>query len=202
MPIKTNELAGIIVSRGMSQKEVAHHLGISANTFYAKMSKGIFGSDEIEKMIGVSRSTLNDWKVKFPDISDTLKRGKEVIDRKVENALLKRALGYEYVESEYEVVALDDIQYQDLVYRLTQAFKDEHPEATDSDIKRFQQGIPREKRILIKQKTKEVVPDTTAQIFWLKNRKPEVWRDKQDVKIEGDLKHEIQIEITGDDVDD
>jgi len=27
---------------------------------------------------------------------------------------------------------------------------------------------------------KEVVPDTTAQIFWLKNRKPEQWRDKPD----------------------
>lgn len=25
---------------------------------------------------------------------------------------------------------------------------------------------------------KQVVPDTTAQIFWLKNRKPEYWRDK------------------------
>jgi hypothetical protein len=31
---------------------------------------------------------------KYPDISDTLKRGKEVVDIQVENALLKRALGY------------------------------------------------------------------------------------------------------------
>ena len=29
---------------------------------------------------------------------------------------------------------------------------------------------------------KEVVPDTTAQIFWLKNRKPREWRDKQDIE--------------------
>lgn len=29
--------------------------------------------------------------------------------------------------------------------------------------------------------TKQVIPDTTAQIFWLKNRKPQAWRDKQDV---------------------
>ena len=32
---------------------------------------------------------------------------------------------------------------------------------------------------------KEVVPDTTAQIFWLKNRKPDEWRDKQTVEIPG-----------------
>ena len=36
----------------------------------------------------------------------------------------------------------------------------------------------------VKRVRKQVVPDTTAQIFWLKNRKPEDWRDKQDVKID------------------
>jgi hypothetical protein len=25
-----------------------------------------------------------------------------------------------------------------------------------------------------------VAPDTTAAIFWLKNRRPDLWRDKQD----------------------
>lgn len=54
--------------------------------------------EQIAQNIGVSRSTLNDWKKKYPDISDTVARGKEVVDRQVENALLKRALGYEVVE--------------------------------------------------------------------------------------------------------
>ncbi len=30
-------------------------------------------------------------------------------------------------------------------------------------------------------------PDTTAQIFWLKNRKPEQWRDRTEVKLEKEL---------------
>ena len=50
------------------------------------------------KKIGIHRDTLNEWKKKYSDISDTLKRGKEVVDLRVENALLKRALGYEYEE--------------------------------------------------------------------------------------------------------
>jgi len=29
-----------------------------------------------------------------------------------------------------------------------------------------------------------IPPDTTAQIFWLKNRKPVDWRDERDVAIE------------------
>lgn len=35
--------------------------------------------------------------------------------------------------------------------------------------------------------TKEVVPDTTAQIFWLKNRRPDLWRDRKDVALEGEI---------------
>ena len=34
---------------------------------------------------------------------------------------------------------------------------------------------------------KSVIPDTTAQIFWLKNRKPKEWRDKQEVELNGNL---------------
>lgn len=34
-----------------------------------------------------------------------------------------------------------------------------------------------------------VAPDVTAQIFWLKNRRPEAWRDKQVVEHEGEITH-------------
>ena len=48
--------------------------------------------EQIAQKIGIHRDTLNEWKKKYSDISDTLKRGKEVVDLLVENALLKRAL--------------------------------------------------------------------------------------------------------------
>lgn len=60
--------------------------------------------EQIAKNIGISRSTLSVWKTKYPDISDALKKGKEVVDREVENALLKRALGYRYTETTKEAV--------------------------------------------------------------------------------------------------
>lgn len=46
----------------------------------------------------------------------------------------------------------------------------------------------------VKVVTKEVVPDTTAQIFWLKNRKPEEWRDKRDVEIKGEVTSNMSIQ--------
>lgn len=53
---------------------------------------------QIAHNIGISRSTLNEWKKKYPDILDTLKKEKEIVDYEVENALLKRAIGYRYKE--------------------------------------------------------------------------------------------------------
>lgn len=104
---------------------------------------------QIAGNMGIKRQTLYDWKKKYPVFSDTLKRGKEIIDRQVENSLLKRALGYEY----------DEVT--------TTTFPD---------------GEEETKRV-----TKHVLPDTTAQIFWLKNRKPDEWRDKKDVNLSGDI---------------
>lgn len=49
--VDTNALKGIIVAKGMTQQEVAKKIGISPKTFYHKMQKGIFGSDEMESMI-------------------------------------------------------------------------------------------------------------------------------------------------------
>ena len=39
--------------------------------------------------------------------------------------------------------------------------------------------------VVVQTVTRHVPPDTTAQIFWLKNRKPQDWRDKRDVEVSG-----------------
>ena len=122
--------------------------------------------EQIARNIGINVKTLYDWKNKYSNICNALKKGKEVVDIQVENALLKRAIGYRY----------DEITREDV------PIKDEHGKV-----------IGRELRIT-KIVTKEVQPDTTAQIFWLKNRKPAGWRDKQEVEHSGDIK----VELTGD----
>lgn len=105
--------------------------------------------EQIAANIGIRAGTLYDWKNRFSDISEALKKGKEVVDRQVENALLKRALGYEYKETTREPVLNPNTGKVELT--------------------------------VTKTVTKQVVPDTTAQIFWLKNRKPETWRDKREI---------------------
>lgn len=111
--------------------------------------------EQIAHNMDISPSTLYEWKNKYPEISEALKKGKEVIDRQVENALLKRALGYSYEEVTHEPVYNKDTEKIEL-----------QP---------------------VKVVTKEVQPDTTAQIFWLKNRKPQQWRDRQDINHSGNI---------------
>ncbi len=96
--------------------------------------------EQIAHNMGISTKTLYNWKKKNLPILQALKKGKEVVDIQVENALLKRALGYDYQEQKVEVSKKDG-------RKVTQTIK-------------------------------HVPPDTTAQIFWLKNRRPDKWRDK------------------------
>ena len=49
---------------------------------------------DIANRIGISISTLRAWRAQYPEIDSALKKGREIIDYKVENALLKSALGY------------------------------------------------------------------------------------------------------------
>lgn len=106
--------------------------------------------EQLAAKIGITAATLYDWKNKYPEISEALKRGKEVVDIEVENALLKRALGYEYTEERVEVSKENG-----------------------------------KKSVKTTQTVKHVPPDVTAQIFWLKNRRPDLWRDKQQMEHSG-----------------
>lgn len=51
--IATEKLRGIIAEQGLSQRKVAKFLGISEKTFYAKMKRGVFDSDEMAEMISL-----------------------------------------------------------------------------------------------------------------------------------------------------
>lgn len=113
--------------------------------------------EQIAHNMGIAVSTLNNWKKDHVEILESLKKGKEVIDLQVENALLRRALGYSYKETTSELITNVDGERKLVVTKIVE---------------------------------KEVVPDTTAQIFWLKNRRPDKWRDKQDVQVSGVLETE------------
>lgn len=58
--------------------------------------------EQISKNINISKSTYYLWKDKYIEFSDAIKRGQKFSNYEVENALYKRALGYQ-VEEEIKI---------------------------------------------------------------------------------------------------
>lgn len=63
--------------------------------------------EQIAGNMGISHTTLYEWRKKYPNISEALKKGKEVVDVEVENALYKRAIGYDYEKPQRNRVKMD-----------------------------------------------------------------------------------------------
>lgn len=115
---------------------------------------------QMSEIIGVSEVTFNAWKKKDGKFLKSLKEWKKPADRKVEKSLLQRALGYQYTEVTYEPEP--EIEYED---------------GQRVSMKKLSGELKVSKKVI-----KEVIPDVLAQIYWLKNRNPKEWRDKQEIE--------------------
>jgi transcriptional regulator with XRE-family HTH domain len=111
-------------------------------------------SDErIAKHIGISRSTLNEWKKKHQSIRDALKTGKEIANRQVENALFRLTQGG--TVKVRKLFKLKKTQYDNNGKKMSE---EEYLETGEEDV--------------------YIEPDFKAISFWLRNKMPEEWRDK------------------------
>lgn len=106
---------------------------------------------EMSKKMGIGRTTFYDYIKKYPNISDSLKKGKKLIDCKVEQKLFNKCMGT----------------------KTTKVIKELNKDTGEL--------------VITKEITEEVAPDTTAIIYWLKNRKPEMWKDKQTLEHTGSV---------------
>lgn len=113
---------------------------------------------EIAKYFGIVEKTLNLWKAKHPEFLQSLKKGKQEADGEVVKALYNRATGAKIV--------------------VQQAFK------VKETIYENGKKVKEKEKLEIAELTQEVPPDTTACIFWLKNRQPDKWRDKVEHAVE------------------
>ena len=116
---------------------------------------------EIADFFDVCESTINNWKHEHPIFLESIKKGKDIFDTDmVEKSLRIRATGMILTEEKQTTRKLkmgDDSEESD-------------GEIIDTTITK-----------------KEIAPDTTAMIFWLKNRQSDRWRDKQEVEQTGEM---------------
>jgi len=117
--------------------------------------------EEIAKKLGISIGTFYEYRNKYPEFSESIDKGKIPTDDKVEDALLKRCLGFEYEETQVEYI----------------------PGKAEAEGEEPGPAIP----VNIKRTKKTVLGSVRAEEFWLQNRRPEKWRNLKDVKISGTI---------------
>lgn len=121
------------------------------------LARSGLSDEQIAAKMGVTAACLYNWQNRFVEIFDAIKRGKAPVDDEVENMLLKSAMGFEYEEIVTEIT-----------------------EVPTGKIDEKGRPIMRQNK-QIKKIKKYSPPSNTAQIFWLKNRRPERWRERQEV---------------------
>lgn len=122
---------------------------------------------QVSAFFKVTEQTFNNWKKKNKDFFESLKNWKIEADKKVEKTLYQRALGYSFDEVTYEKTKTGGLGAQ----------------LSGGEIEHIKHVDTYKTKIV----TKHIAPDVTAQIFWLKNRQPEQWRDKQEHEHSGKI---------------
>lgn len=117
---------------------------------------GLFDK-QIAKNMGISLATYYLYKKKYPKIQEAIEEGKEVVDIEVENALLKKCLGY-------NVPVIKCFKIKNIKYN-----------ENGKKIEETEEIVEHEEEM-------HIPADTTAQIFWLKNRRPKEWRERVEVE--------------------
>lgn len=127
---------------------------------------------ELADFFEVHVDTIQEWKKTHDEFSYSVKKGKYAADAEIAKSLYNRAMG---ITLEKEVaVKLTTKEYNE---------KGKYVQTEKIEVVKVSEQIP---------------PDPTSTIFWLKNRQPKEWRDKQEVdhttqgeKINGPMRVEI-----------
>lgn len=114
--------------------------------------------DQIAKNLGISKTTLYSYMKKYPELSEHLKKGKEISDYQVENELFKKAVGF--TRKIKRPVKIKEVEYNN------------------------GKRVKETERIEMVEEEVYYPPELGAQVFWLKNRRPDKWKDKVETKME------------------
>ena len=129
-----------------------------------------YTDEELATKLGIVRSTLNAWKIKFPEFAELLTRTKEIVDVEAENTLIKIMHGHSYTEQ--TAIKVKTEWYDPDTGRKTLTTE----EVIVVDLQKWQPA------------------DVKSLIFFLKNRGPKRWREKQVIEV-SDL-HKSGIKFT------
>jgi hypothetical protein len=140
---------------------------IELNPLIKRLAELGLGESEIVYSLGLTKSKFEELK-KEKGIRDALEKGAKDRAHKVEEALYRRAVGFEYEE----VLSTQAESTKPSVSSRSRKSSTEIPVTG---------GLKSEAKSTLKTVSKTVIPDVTACIFWLKNRLPDKWKEPKDI---------------------
>lgn len=136
-------------------------------------------NEQIAKKIGVKRQTFQRWLSTYSDMSDTLKKGKEVVDSEIEDSLISIMKKHTITTTQYKMVKKDAFNLKAERSKFANIYKLDHPNATKEEVGiAVAEHVDVYEKIPISKTVTEVDPNASAIIFWLKNRRPDIYRDQ------------------------
>lgn len=109
--------------------------------------------EQIAGVFDIAVSTFYEWKLNYPEFSEAIKSGKEEADVKIAASLFKRATGHK--------------EKRTIPIKLRETVN----------------GEGSTERVELVEVEDYYPPEVSAQIFWLKNRNPGMWRDKKEIDV-------------------
>lgn len=136
-------------------------------------------NEQIAKKIGVKRQTFQRWLSTYSDMSDALKKGKEIVDAEIEDSLISIMKKHTVTTTQYKMVKKDAFNLKAERSKFANIYKLDHPNATKEEVGiAVAEHVDVYEKIPISKTVTEVDPNASAIIFWLKNRRPDVYRDQ------------------------
>lgn len=136
-------------------------------------------NEQIAKKIGVKRQTFQRWLSTYSDMSDALKKGKEIVDAEIEDSFISVMKKHTLTTTQYKMVKKDEFNLKAERTKFANIYKLDHPQATREEIAiATAENVDVYEKIPISKTVTEVDPNASAIIFWLKNRRPDIYRDQ------------------------
>ncbi len=122
----------------------------------ASWSRNGAPEEEIAKKLDVAYSTFRQYKAEHEELQEVMRLQREHADLDIENALFKKAKGH--------IVSVKK------AFKCREVYYDDHGRRCEKE------------EIKTAEEDMYIPPDTVAAIFYLKNRKPEVWKDMHNIQ--------------------
>lgn len=130
--------------------------------------------EEMYAMLGVSKDTFYKWKKEYPEFKESIKKGKQMSNGELLNSAFTQSIGFRYKDS----IA---VKVKDYAWFI-------NPVTNETELKQIE-------KVEVVEVERYAPPNPTMNIFMLKNRMPDEYKDKHEVDVKKEVTNIYEVNI-------